>query len=209
MYANATALNCQVLVLNKHYMAIRVVNVRRAISLLCRELAEVIECERGQYANYDFSDWLEVSNYKRQFEAASHDWLHTVKISIAVPRIVRLLFYDRLPKAAVKLNRKNIYARDHNRCQYCGGKFSTTELNLDHVIPRSMGGAASWDNLVCTCISCNTKKGARTPQQAHMKLIVKPQRPKRTPMINIHLDEGKYRSWKQFLDYAYWNVELK
>ena len=205
----ATALDCRVLVLNKHYMAVRVVNVRRALSLLFRDLAEVIVCEKGQYSNYDFANWVEISQMQKQFSPDEHDWLHTVKLSIAVPRIVRLLFYDRLPQGSVKLNRRNIYARDHNVCQYCGLRFPTSELSLDHVVPRSMGGGARWDNLVCACVKCNTKKGGRTPQDARMHLVNKPVRPKRSPVINVSLSDGRYRSWKQFLDYAYWTVELR
>ncbi len=209
MLANATALDCQVLVLNKHYMAIRVVNVKRAISLLCRRLAEVVEYDDGRYSNYDFSSWVDISQIKKEFQPDAHDWLHGVRISIAVPRIVRLLFYDRLPRGSVKLNRRNIYARDHNRCQYCGGRFATVELNLDHVIPRCQGGEASWNNLVCCCVKCNTRKGSRTPEEANMKLIKKPIRPNRSPVLGLNLTDGRYRSWKQFLDHAYWTVELK
>lgn len=209
MTAVATALNCRVLVLNKHYMAIRVVNVRRAFSLLCRELAEVIVCDQGQYSNYDFTSWLDVSQFQNEYAPQEHDWLHTVKLSIAVPRIVRLLFYDRLPRGGVKLNRRNIYARDNNHCQYCGKRFATSELSLDHVIPRSMGGLATWENLVCACVSCNSKKGGRRPKQAHMKLVTKPIKPRRSPVLSLSLNDGRYRSWKQFLDHAYWTVELK
>jgi hypothetical protein len=209
MIAAPSALNCHVLVLNKHYMAIRVVGVKRAISLLARELAEVIVLEKGQYANYDFNTWLEVSELKRQFEPEANDWIHTIKLSVAVPRIVRLLFYDRLPKKDVTFNRRNIYARDGNRCQYCGRRLPTTDLSLDHVIPRSLGGQTNWENIVCACLECNVKKGGRAPHDASMKLITKPVKPKRSPVISINLGDGRYHSWKQFLDHAYWSVELK
>ncbi|MBN2211709.1 MAG: HNH endonuclease [Sedimentisphaerales bacterium] len=209
MLPATSALNCQVLVLNKHYMAIRVVNVRRAISLLAKQLAEVISFEQGQYSNYDFASWLEVSEFKRQFEPQAHDWIHTVRISVAVPRIVRLLFYDHLPRRQVTFNRRNIYARDGNHCQYCGKKFPTNELSLDHVVPRSMGGQAIWENIVCACIKCNVKKGGRPPHEAGMKLINKPIKPKRSPVLSVNLADGRYRCWQQFLDHAYWSVELK
>lgn len=209
MTLNPSALDCQVLVLNKHYMAIRVINVKRAISLLSREMAEVIDHDAGQFSNYDFNSWLEVSELKKRFEPHAHDWLHTVRISVAVPRIIRLLFYDRLPKRQVTLNRRNIYARDGSTCQYCGKRFPTSELSLDHVVPRNLGGGASWENLVCACLKCNVKKGGRTPEQARMKLIQKPIKPKRSPVLTINLSDGRYHSWKQFLDHAYWSVELK
>lgn len=204
-----SGLDCNVLVLNKHYMAVRIVGARRAFSLLCRQLAEVISCEKEIYSNYDFNSWCDVSQYHRSFEPASHDWVSTVNFHVAVPRIIRLLFYDRLPRSEVKFNRRNIFARDKNSCQYCGKKFSTRELSLDHIVPRSMGGIASWTNLVCACLKCNIKKGGRTPKQANMKLINKPEKPRKNPVIHIHLGHSRYHSWKQFLDSAYWSVELK
>jgi 5-methylcytosine-specific restriction endonuclease McrA len=204
-----SGLDCNVLVLNKHYMAIRIVGARRAFSLLFRELAEVVSVEQGTYSNYDFQSWCEVSELKRNFEPDGHDWVSTVNFHIAVPRIIRLLFYDRLPRSEVKLNRRNIFARDKNRCQYCGRKYPTSELSLDHVIPRSMGGKSVWQNMVCACTECNVRKGGRTPKQAGLTLVQKPIRPKRNPLVHVHLGHQRYRSWKQFLDHAYWSVELK
>lgn len=209
MVAVESALSANVLLLNRLYMAVRVVNARRAMTLLYRDLAEVVAVDDGEYFSYDFDDWVEVSQAKQRFEPERHDWIHTVRFQIAVPKIIRLLGYDKLPATGVKLNRRNLFARDQNRCQYCGKRFPTTELSLDHVVPRSQGGTSGWDNIVCACIRCNVKKGGRTPQQAHMKLIALPSKPKRSPILTIKLSDSKYASWKQFLDFAYWNVELK
>lgn len=206
-------LSCNVLVLNRLYMAIRVVSARRAFSLLLRNLAEVVSVEDtpngSGYMSYDMVSWIELSALKAQLERENHDFVRTVRFEIAVPRIIRLLGYDRLPRQDVKLNRRNIYARDHSTCQYCGKKFSTQELSLDHVIPRSLGGKTTWDNLVCACVYCNARKGGRTPHQAHMQLHKLPVKPKRNPVINLRLGSDKYASWKHFLDHAYWSVELK
>ncbi len=212
---HSVALNANVLVLNRFYQAIRVVNVRRAFSLLCKEMAEVVHIERDEasgsntWQNLNFADWRELSALKAEFEPDEYDWIHTVRFQIAVPRIIRLLGYEKLPRQEVKFNRRNIYARDGNRCQYCGKKFPSQELSLDHVIPKSQGGRATWDNIVCCCVSCNVKKGGRTPEQARMHLITRPHKPKRSPVINIRLADERYASWKQFLDTAYWTVELK
>jgi 5-methylcytosine-specific restriction endonuclease McrA len=203
-----SVLNCNVLVLNKYYMPLRIIDVKRALCMLCRELAEVISYEQGQYYNYDFESWLDISRLKESLEPYEHDWISTVNFHIAVPRIVRLLFYDRLPRTDVKFNRRNIFARDSNRCQYCGKRFPTTELSLDHVIPRSMGGTASWENLVCACTDCNAKKGGKTPKQAGITLVRQPTKPRRNPSVHLHLSSERYHSWKQFLDHAYWSVEL-
>jgi 5-methylcytosine-specific restriction endonuclease McrA len=207
--AQPTGLSCNVLVLNRNYLAVRVVNVRRAFSLLFRELAEVVHVESGRYTSYDFSEWCELSELAREFEPDAHDWIHTVRFQIAVPRIIRLAIYDRLPQQAVKFNRRNIYARDSSLCQYCGKKYPTTELSLDHVVPKSLGGKTTWENIVCACLQCNIRKGGRTPEQANMHLITVPKKPKRNPVLTVKLSDGRYASWKAFLDNAYWSVELK
>jgi 5-methylcytosine-specific restriction endonuclease McrA len=203
-------LEASVLVLNKLFMAIHIISVRRAFTLLCKDLAEVVSLEDGQFATYDFATWREVSEYRsRYFRQEDDDWVRTVSSEIQVPRVIRLLGYEKLPKQTVKFNRRNIFARDNNQCQYCGRKFPTTELSLDHVVPRSQGGMSTWENIVCACVSCNVRKGGRTPKQAHLSLIRKPEKPKRSPLLNLKLTHRKYQSWRTFLDNAYWSVELK
>ena len=205
----ASALDCKVLVLNKLYMAVRVTSARRAFAMLVRDLAEVVHVEDGVWMNYDFATWAELSELRRELEREKHDWVRTVRFDLAVPRVIRLLGYDRLPKQHVKLNRRNLFARDGNRCQYCGRTFPTQELSIDHVVPRTQGGGESWENLVCACVVCNAKKGGRTPTQARMELIKKPVRPRRNPLISMKLGQQRYESWKAFLDEAYWSVELR
>ncbi len=204
-----SGLSHHVLILNRDYMAIRITTAKRAFSLLYRNLAEVVHVEDDNFLSYDFDSWREVSELKQRFEPDRHDWVRTVRFSLVVPRIIRLVFYDRLPRRGVKFNRRNLFARDNNSCQYCGKKFPTTDLSLDHIIPRSQGGTTTWENVVCACLKCNVQKGGRTPDQAHMSLIAKPVKPRRSPVINLKLSHDRYRSWKQFLDHAYWNVELK
>jgi 5-methylcytosine-specific restriction endonuclease McrA len=207
---NVASLDASVLVLNRFYTAIRVVTVRRAFGLLCKSLAEVVCVEEGRFDTYDFDTWVEVSQLRDDWEVAGHDeWVSTVSFDVRVPRIIRLLQYGRYPVHRVKLNRRSIFARDENRCQYCGRKFRTTELSLDHVVPRSRGGESSWTNLVCACTRCNKRKGGHTPEEAGMKLIRRAVMPKRSPVIRLKLRSPKYWSWKQFLDEAYWSVELQ
>jgi 5-methylcytosine-specific restriction endonuclease McrA len=203
-------LEASVLVLNKLFMAVHIISVRRAFILLCKDLAEVVSLEDGQFATYTFATWREVSEYRaRNFRQEDDDWVRTSCHEIQAPRVIRLLDYDKLPKQTVKFNRRNIFARDNNQCQYCGRKFPTSELSLDHVVPRSQGGQSTWENIVCACIDCNVRKGGRTPKQAHMSLIRKPDKPKRSPLLNLKLTSKKYQSWRTFLDNAYWSVELK
>jgi 5-methylcytosine-specific restriction endonuclease McrA len=205
-----SSLDASVLVLNKLFMAIHIISVRRAFSLLCKDLAEVVSQEDGRFATYDFDTWREVSEYRaRYFREEDDDWVRTVNSEIQVPRVIRLLGYDKLPKQTVKFNRRNIFARDNNQCQYCGRKFPTSELSLDHVVPRSKGGQSTWENIVCACVNCNVRKGGRTPKEAHLSLIRRPEKPKRSPILNLKMTHRKYQSWKTFLDNAYWSVELK
>ncbi len=131
------ALYCSVLVLNRFYMAIRVINVRRGLTLLYRGCAEVITIEEGQYANYDFESWCEVSQFYALEKQSGEDYIQAVNFELQVPRIVRLTRYDKIPKSAVRFNRKNLFARDDHRCQYCGQTRPANQLSLDHVIPRA------------------------------------------------------------------------
>ena len=205
----SNALSSSVLVLNRYYMAVHVVNVRRALGLLFRELAEVIHLEEGQYANYNFETWLEISTLRSADKQLHDDWIRGINFELQVPRVIRLLSFDRVPRQSVRFNRRNLFARDGNHCQYCGKTFPTSELSLDHIMPRSRGGDTSWENVVCACVSCNVRKGGRTPQEAHMKLIRPPVKPKRSPLLSVKLDNPKYQSWKTFVDSAYWTVDLK
>jgi 5-methylcytosine-specific restriction endonuclease McrA len=207
--AVASALDESVLVLNKLYMPIQIVRARHAFGLLCREAAEVIAIEDNRFESHDFDSWIELSALRDAFPDDDHDYVRTVSVEIRVPKIIRLLVYDRLPERAVKFNRRNLYARDESRCQYCGRRFPTSELTLDHVVPRSRGGASTWTNLVCCCVACNSRKGGRLPEEAGMRLTRRPFKPRRSPLIRLRIRDEKYRSWRHFVDEAYWSVELK
>lgn len=204
-----SALDSSVLVLNRHYAPVRVVTARRAFCMIVKQIAEIVSVENDNFLSYDFESWREISELRAKYEREEHEWVRCVRFELAVPRIIRLLFYDRLPRSNVKFTRRNIYARDGSRCQYCGRRFPTSELSLDHVVPRSQGGLSTWRNVVCCCVTCNVQKGGRTPQQARMKLVRPPIKPRRSPVIALRLGSQKYASWKQFLDAAYWNVELR
>lgn len=210
----ASALNLSVLVLNRSFVAMHVINVRRAIVLLFRSLAEVVHVEEGQFAAHSLESWRELSQLQASFRRGlpdqdDEDWVRAVGYELRAPRVIRLLGCDRLPRHGLRFNRRNVFARDSNRCQYCGNNFPTSELSLDHVVPRSRGGTTTWENIVCACVSCNVRKGGRTPQEASMQLIRHPVRPKRSPLLTIKLGNPKYESWKNFVDRAYWLVDLK
>jgi 5-methylcytosine-specific restriction endonuclease McrA len=194
-------LNTAVLVLNRNYQPVHVTNVKRAFSLLYMGVARAID---NQYKLYDFESWAALS-------AVEHEHISTIDRAIRVPRVLVLMAYEYLPKGRVRFSRLNIYARDNDTCQYCGLQLTRADLNLDHVVPRAQGGRTSWENVVCSCIECNLRKGGRTPEQAGMKLLKKPTRPRWTPFFRTAQKRITYREWLPFIslaDASYWNVEL-
>lgn len=197
-------LDQQVLVLNRLWQAVNVCSVRRALTLVFEGTAQVVfGDEEGTYQTFNFGEWNDFSQREPHPESIS-----TVSLRIRVPRVILLLMYDRMPKKEVKFTRHNVFERDKNMCQYCGKVFDRRDLNLDHIVPRDQGGPTNWENIVCSCIKCNTRKANRTPRQAGMKLIRRPKRPKWRPFIQVNFGIAAHESWKQFLNIAYWNVEL-
>ena len=197
-------LNAPVLVLNRLWQAVNVCTAKRALVLLFQGQAQVVFGEAdGGFQTFSFNEWWDFSRQQPHPES-----IHTVSFRIRVPRVIMLLVFDRMPKKEVKFTRHNIFERDQNLCQYCGKRFDRTELNLDHVVPRDRGGPTTWENIVCSCIECNTRKANRTPQEAGMRLVRKPKRPKWRPFIQINVGLHYHDSWKHFVDLAYWNVEL-
>src|SRR3954471_6797424 len=157
-----------VLVLNPSFMPVHITSVKRAFSLLYQGIAKAVD---KQYELFDFDSWAELSAHEHD------DTIGLVGRAIRVPRVILLIEYDRLPRRRVRFSRHNIYLRDRNTCQYCNIVFSKTDLNLDHVVPRAQNGRTTWENVVCSCINCNRKKGGRTPDEASMRLTRLPRRP--------------------------------
>ncbi len=199
-------LDARVLALNKFYATVHVISVRRAICLLLKDLAEVITLDDGRYLSYDFESWREASEARARYRVPEDEFLRTVHFALQVPRVIRLLTYDRFPRQRVKFNRRNIFARDENRCQYCAKRFAAGELSLDHVSPRSQGGQTNWENIVCACLKCNVRKGGRTPKEAGMRLYRIPVQPRTSPTLRMELSHRRYQSWKSFFDGASWSA---
>mgnify|MGYP001453090743 CR=1 FL=1 len=197
----SSALQASVLALNRHFQAVHVISVRRAFCLLVKELAEVVHVDGGHFCSYTFDSWLEFSQLKLELGQRDEfeDWVKSVNFEIQAPRIIRLLTYEHVPRNSVKFNRRNIFLRDGHRCQYCGKRYSSPRLSLDHVLPKSRGGTDTWENIVCACLKCNVDKGGRTPAEAGMKLLQKPVKPKRSPLLSRQLSLSKYECWKNFI----------
>ena len=164
-------LSDKVLVLNQNYEPLGVCNVRKAVILLWLGKAEMVQ-------------------------ARTTTALRTVSSVYPYPSIVRLFSYVRLPFRKVELTRKNIIRRDNNQCAYC----HTTKppLTIDHVTPKSRGGADTWENLVTACVRCNNKKGNRTPDEAGMVMSRKPFRPNHVTFLRKFAGRIE-QEWEQYL----------
>jgi len=182
-------LNSNVLVLNRSYLPIHVTSARRAFSMIYHEVARAVD---GDYQTFDFDGWS-------QLEVNGDDSIGTSLGSIRVPRVIVLTHFDRVPRRHVRYSRINVFARDKFTCQYCGTKPHRLKLNLDHVVPRSMGGKTTWENVVCSCVDCNRRKGGRTPQQARLRLLRRPTRPRWTPLVNLAVAQSRRTEWHPFL----------
>ncbi len=199
----SSALTHPVLVLNRLWQAVNVCSVERALTLLFTGHAQVVYQGEGGFSTYSFREWCDFSPSLAQEEV-----VNTISFRVPIPRVILLLFFDRLPVKDVKFTRQNVFERDKNTCQYCGIKFDRKDLNIDHVVPRQHGGLTSWTNVVCSCIECNRRKANRTPEQARMRLLRKPKKPRWRPFLEIQFNKTTHHSWRHFLDFAYWNVEL-
>ena len=159
------------LVLNATYEPINVCTVRRAVVLLLKEKAEVIER----------ADWE----------------LRSASCTISRPVVIRLVTYVRVPRDPHrrKITRRAVFARDDWTCQYCG---SRSNLTVDHVIPRSKGGVSSWENIVASCAPCNRRKGDSLPRQVGMRLRKQPRTPNAHVFIQV-ASPTIPAAWRQYL----------
>ncbi len=198
--SHALLLDSNVLVLNRLFQAVHVTSVRKAFALLYKGHVRAVEPD---YSTYSFENWRDIP------PGADDEYISTPAYRIRVPRVVQLLHFDSLPRHEVRFTRKNIYFRDRSRCQYCGARFPAKDLNLDHVVPLSRGGRSTWDNVVCCCIECNTRKGNRLPEEVGLRLFKSPEKPRWHPLVRLSLTHSRYEVWRSFLDLAYWNVELQ
>ncbi len=174
------ALDQPVLVLNRLWQAVNVIGARRAFALLARGHAQVVHQTADNFRTFSLMDWVDFSAYNPPVEAV--EAVHTVNRVIRLPRVILLTLFDKLPCKELKLTRNNVFERD---------------------------GKTTWENIVCSCVPCNTRKANRLPHEAHMRLLRKPVRPKWRPVISLVLGNHGREKWKDFLDVAYWNVELE
>ena len=163
-------MNGHVLVLNQDYSALTVCSVERAVVLMHLQKVHLVEAADGRK-------------------------IRSPSVEMPWPSIVRLKTYAQVPYKRVMLSRKNILKRDRNTCQYCGAR---DNLTIDHVLPKSRGGRDSWENLVAACVSCNNRKGDRTPSEAGMELKREPFRPSYVMFLRDFVSNVN-ENWKPYL----------
>jgi 5-methylcytosine-specific restriction endonuclease McrA len=163
----------RVLVLNATYEPLNVVSIRRAVILLLKEKAEIVE--------------------------AAEAWLHSEQLNLPVPLVIRLVYYVRIPRHfSLPLSRRTVLARDHYTCQYCNAQPGKAHLTIDHIVPRSRGGETEWENVVTACGPCNRRKGNRTPEEARMHLRRKPRRPRYLALTLLE-DARAPQAWTKYM----------
>ncbi len=187
----------RVLVLNRVWQPVNIVGIRRAVSLLFQDNAQVVNPVDGNFEMLSAEEWI--SRSAEDPPGPGEFSIRSVRLALRVPHILLLREFDRVPIQDTKLNRRNVFERDKYRCQYCGGIFPESKLNLDHVIPRDRGGRTSWENLVTSCIECNSRKANRLPHQAGLNLRRQPVRPKHRPFLSVLHRGGPREVWKPFI----------
>jgi len=165
-----------VLVLNATYEPLNVVSVRRAIVLLLKDKAELVEAAEAK--------------------------LHAERATFDYPLVIRLVTYIKVPRQlSLPLTRRTVMARDQYSCQYCGTQPGKNHLTVDHVVPRSKGGLSVWENVVTACASCNQRKGNRLPSDANMTLRSKPTRPRYIAVVLLGHSNAPH-VWHKYLGNA-------
>lgn len=184
-------LDLPVLLVNRHFSPVCVAPVRRSIVLLYSGAARALD-EHGE--GHDFERWKDLP------VRGADDSIALVNGALRAPRVLHLVRYERQPRVAVRLTRKNLMLRDQHQCQYCARRLAARDLNVDHVHPRSRGGRDAWENLVTSCRACNLKKGQRTPEEANMRLLREPRMPRWTTSAHIlMLQPEPFEEWSPFL----------
>ena len=161
-----------VLVLNDNFEPLNICSVARGMTLLFLGKAEVLRYSEAR--------------------------VRSAEDSFAIPSVLRLHEVVRRPLPELKISRKSVLARDSYTCVYCG---SRETLTIDHVFPRHRGGENTWENVVCSCLRCNNKKGNRTPQECGLRLPSPPRKPRYIPYISFprFVSAVKRPEWREYL----------
>ena len=184
-----------ILILNRAYIPVHIVAWQEGIGLVYKSAGRALDRD---YVSYEFEDWVK---YTEANMLAEYAIIKTARGPIAVPEIVVLTRYNRLPNRNVKYSRENIFRRDKYTCAYCRFIFPYRDLTIDHIMPKAKGGTSIWSNVVTACKPCNNKKADRTPDQAGMHLHTKPTKPNWiSPLSHVAAQDHPCKSWLHFSD---------
>lgn len=174
-------LESRVLVLSSSYEAINICSAKRALIMIFKGVAQMVE-QNGRV-------------------------VHSPSISIEVPEVIKLNRYIRLPYKDITFCKKNVFLRDNHTCQYCGKKVSSSDLTVDHVIPISKGGRDYWENVVTACAKCNHKKGDQLPEDIDLFPARRPKKPSSATYLHLvrHLGQKKEK-WRKYLFFEEFNL---
>jgi len=200
---NASVLDMPTLVLNRDWLPIQTMSTRKAIGLVASGSAHIID--PVTFEVHDLDSWDAMSRAQSRFSGYR---IRSMRLALAPLEVIVLKRYRGRGERRVVFSRRNISRRDRHACQYCGEQRALRDLTIDHVVPRSRGGRSTWENCVVACVSCNSRKANRLPEEAGMRLNRKPRRPSWMASIDISRPE-RQESWNRFISRAYWDVELK
>jgi len=181
-----------ILVLNRVWIPIHIVDWKKAMSLMVQEAVRPLDRD---LIVYDFSDWLNFSNLCDDYPKIA-----TVRYHIAVPEVILLKTYDRLPVRDVKYSRMTLFERDKFTCCFCNQKFPKNLLTVDHIVPKCKGGLTNWNNTITACKSCNSIKADKSVEESGLKMHFKPKKPKWISPLAKAGHEHPCKSWLKFLD---------
>jgi len=185
-----------VLVLNRNWQAIGVKTPADTFGMLMTDAATALLIE-----GKDVMQPLKWKDWEKLPVGESDIYVQTVKGKIKIPKVVVLCKFDKVPKKRPRLSSKSLWVRDQGKCAYTGKKLTPNEGNIDHIIPRSRGGLTSWTNCVIAHKDINTIKADRTPEEAGLKLLIKPTAPKEMPVSYYIRNKHNIKEWEMFLKY--------
>lgn len=177
------------LVLNLSWLPISITSIRHSLKLMYLDAAHAV-CPQT-YAVYDFNTWMERGPQGKNY-------IQTVTHQIAIPEIVRLNQYNKVPFKELSFSKNNLYQRDNYTCQYCGIRPTREDLTIDHIMPRSRGGKTNWENCVVACRRCNKMKANHLLRDVKLNLLKKPTRPSWNLALTISKSKFK-KSWEKFI----------
>jgi 5-methylcytosine-specific restriction endonuclease McrA len=210
----------QVLVLNKLWQAVNVVCLQEALSKVFSTYkdgtpkARIIGSNDGKSVIIDPTEGFQTFTWEDWSQLRcdpDEDFIRSVNWKFKIPQVILLSDYGDLPQRKVKFSRRMVHRSDNYQCQYCGCTPGAEDLTIDHILPRFQGGKTTWENCCTCCFKCNQKKNDRTPEQAGMKLLRQPKKPK----FNLFKTERKFvpKTWRHFIDHlvseSFWDVELE